>query len=352
MIMKPHSYLLAAAIFLCSCSGRNMPSYAIRDFDLLLQPYLTKAIGTAVVGFDTATLYIENHATDDQITRLSQAESPMLRAIALREMIRRPGFNHFNVIMSHLDDTAMIAWDAGEWGIKFHTVSDDVISNGTWKTKADHDKTADEIIRKHDYLAEACTALDFMPLKPEYYPHLKVMVLRDRPFEQIERALFALAKYKKMADIPVISQLLAQNAWEMSHVSFGLMENFPDTAYLEILTKYYPRRFYRKICADQQVETSTSYIDALASYKTERSARILTAMLDRKPFAPCAADTFTIKYAVLRAIWNNSCPAYAIMRTRISAIMHEIIRRDTTDTIPIELIPQPVFPEPGAPVRW
>ncbi len=350
--MKSRSYLLTAAIFLCSCSQRNTPPYAIRDFDPLLQPYLTKAVGTAVVGFDTATLYIENHATDDQITRLSQAESPMLRAIALREMIRRPGFNHFNVIMSHLDDTAMIAWGAGEWGIMFHTVSDDMISNGLWKTKADHDRTADEIIRKHDYLAEAYSALNFMPLKPDYYPHLKIMILRDRPFEQIEKALFTLAKYKKMADIPLISQLLTQHAWEMSSMSFGLMENFPDTAYLEILTKYYPRRFYRKICVDHQVETSARYIDALASYKTARCAQILAAMLDRKPFAPCAADTFTIKDAVLRAIWNNPCPAYDKLRTRISAIMHEILRRDTTDIMPAESIPQAVFPEPGAPVRW
>jgi hypothetical protein len=350
--MKPHPFLLTAAIFLCSCSHRNTPPYAIRDFDPSLQPYLTQAVGTGIVGFDKATLYIKTHATDEQITRLSQAENPMLRAIALREMIRRPGFNHFNVIMSHLDDTAMIAWDAGEWGIKFCSVSDDMVSNGKWKTKADHDRTADEIIRKHDYLAAAYAAMDFMPLKPNYYPHLKVMVLRDLPFQRIEEALLALAKYKKKEDIPEIKLLLMENVWEMSFISFGLMQNIPDTAYLEILTKYYPRRFYNKICRDRLVETGTTYIYTLASYKTERCAQILAAMLARKPFIPCVADTNTIKDAVLRAIWDNPCPAYEKMRNQISAVMHEKLRRDTADALALDSPPPVMLPKQEEPVRW
>jgi hypothetical protein len=350
--MKSLPYLLTAAIFLCSCSHRNTPPYAIRDFDPSLQPYLTQAIGTGIVGFDTATRYIESHATDDQIARLSQAENPILRAIALREMIRRPGFNHFNVIIGHLDDTAIIAWDAGEWGTKFCSVSDDMVSNGRWKTEADRARTADEIIRRHDYLAAAYTAMDFMPLKPDYYPHLKVMVLRDQPIQRIEEALLALAKYKKKEDIPEIKLLLIQNAWQMSSASFGLMQNFPDTAYLEILTKYYPRRFYNKICRDQLVETGISYIHTLASYKTERCAQILAAMLARKPFAPCAVDTNTIKDAVLRAIWDNPCPAYETMRSQISGVMHEKLRRDTADALLVDS-PLPVMmPKQEEPVRW
>jgi hypothetical protein len=51
-------------------------------------------------------------------------------------MTHRPGYNHNQVMTTHLDDTAIIFEDMGEWGIQFWSVTDCVIHNGRWRTDA------------------------------------------------------------------------------------------------------------------------------------------------------------------------------------------------------------------------
>lgn len=80
------------------------------------------AVSTGIVGYDSASTFIQKHATNEELTLLGRSEHPILRTVALREMLSRTGFDHFGVIMNHLNDTATVAIDAGEWGIWFRTV--------------------------------------------------------------------------------------------------------------------------------------------------------------------------------------------------------------------------------------
>jgi hypothetical protein len=335
--------------------AKPIPSFAIRDYPDTLQPWLTRAINTGIVGYDAATTFIRSHATDSEITMLSQAENPILRTIALYEMTHRPGFNHNQVMMTHLDDTAVIFEDVGEWGIQLWSVTDCMIDNGRWRTEAARDSLANEVILHHDGLRSAYTALQFHPLRPEYHDHIAKMILRNRDYRlEIEYALTAFAKYKRKEDIPTITNILSANNPWFTSASFRLMQEYPDTAYLEILQKYYPRRFYRAICRDQYPDVASGYFEAVASYKTDACAKILSAILGRNPFMPCSVDTITLKGNLLNAIWNNPCPAYTALRTRVATEVRRLQIRDSLDRLPIDTSwhPQAIIDTSAEPVRW
>jgi len=345
---------LAVLLCLLSCM-HHRSSYAIRDFPDTLQTWLVRAINTGIVGYDTATGFIRDHATDSEITLLSKAEIPILRAIALNEMAHRPGFNHNLAIRNHLDDTAIIFKDFGEWGVRDVSVIDYVIHNGEWKTEAARDSLANEVVLQHDNLESAYDALSFLPSRPEYHDHIIKMALRDRNYQrQIERALFALATYRRKTDIPLIKEVLLEHRGSFTMSSFGLMEKYADTAYLEILESYYPRLYYRSFRETSYIDVAGSYIDALASYKADTCAKILTAILNRKPFVTYPVDTIALKDRLFNAIWNNPCRAFSALRARIAPEIRSRQILDSMNRLPTDTswVPPVIIDTSAQPVHW
>jgi hypothetical protein len=335
-------------------SCRSGDAVAIRDLDPSLRPFLVKAVAAGIVGPNEGRNYINEHATDKELMLLSRSEHPILRAIAFEEMLNRRTFDHFRLVMEHLDDTAMVAIDMGEWGRAFRTVSDHTIHNGKWRTTGDKSRTIDEIVMKHDYLRSAYEGLRYVELQDRYYAHIKKMAERDEDFNLREEALFALAKFRKREDIPLISEALLQNELRIGKRSWQLLTDFPDTAYMEVLQDYYRRRFYKIICRDRDIEKATGYIETIASYRSDSSVRILSSILNRKPMVPCVPDTNYLREKLVRAIWNNPCAAYTDVRRQITAEMRNFLKRDAYDsanTISIENagIPRDTAAEP---VYW
>ena len=352
--------LLVASLFsLSSCSYDNRNSFAIRDFNKTLQPYLIKVVSKGIVGYDTATRFIKKHATDKELKQLSQSENPVLRALAFREMLDRPTFNHFDLMMNNLDDTAIVATDAGEWGISYLRVSDDMLEHGRWKDTMAKKKTIEEIILNHNFLSAAYYKLSLIEAKEAYYPSIKEMAQRERDFgdnfEQTEYAFYALAAYKKIEDTSMIKQELLSNIWRLSGISFGLMQEYPNETYLDIYEKFYPRSFYRIICRDQNIDNATSFISSIATYKNERSEKILSLILNRKPFMSCPADTNYLKRKLIYSIWNNPCNAYSKIRKQVEASIKKYEEQDKKyqDGPPLEvdtaIFLRDASPEP---VRW
>ena len=148
---------------LCACSNPGHPgaggTYAIRDFGDSLRPYLVTIVSVGIVGYDSATRFVRAHASNEVLQQLSASEHPVLRAMALTAMLDKPGFDPFTVLMTHLDDTAVVTVDIGEFGTRYSTVSDRLISESTWKTQEDKDKTIDAVLTKHNYLNSAYTVL-------------------------------------------------------------------------------------------------------------------------------------------------------------------------------------------------
>jgi len=243
---------LLIVLLFSSCGNKEQYTYAIKDFKRPLQPHLTNIVSKGIVMPENTAL--GNMATGKELLQLSMSEHPVLRSSAFREMLTREAFDDFKILMDHLDDTAMVLTDAGEFGTSYRTVSDDLLMEAEWKTGEDRNKTIDEVLTRHNYLRSAYTILQQIPAQEKYYPFIKDMATRrrnynedsgERGFEDVEYALYGLAKFKKKEDIKIIKERLLENNFRMDELSFHLMREFPDTAYLEVFEEYCRYRFYR-----------------------------------------------------------------------------------------------------------
>lgn len=349
-------FILTTFLF-WSCKTDSKYNYAIKDFRNSLQPHLIKIVSKGIVMYYDSSL--RNMATDNELVKLSQSEHPVLRASAFREMLLRNSFNHFDILMNHLDDTAMVETDAGEFGIWTRTVSDDILQEAGWKTKDEKSKTIEKVLFKHNYLRSAYIILERIEPQDKYYPFIKDMATRPRrlsddgyelAFGDIEYALYGLAKFKKQDDVKIIKKQMMENVWKLSDVSFRLLKEFPDTSYFDILQTYHRRRFYKfsgnrpggfsGYVADRAAPED--FIQALVVQQSNRSANLLDTMLNRLPLQTCMPDKESIINEIVTAIWEHPCPAYVRLREKIKPKAEENLKwqisipMDSSYQIPID----------------
>jgi hypothetical protein len=294
--------------------------------------------------------------TDDELIRLGKSENPVLRATALGEMLDRNSFNHFDIVMHHLDDTAIVATDNGEFGIWLETVSDYLIRRSSWETSQAREMTIESVLTKHNYLSSAFNILTNIEAQEKYYPFIKEMATRPRRldryegyelgFDDIEYALYGLARFQKKEDVQIIKNKLMKHVWDLSDVSFRLMKEFPDTAYLDVLQTYHRRKFYKfsgirphgftGLKADRAAPED--FIKALVVQQNDRSAKLLDTMLTYLPKYTCLPDKENIINAVIEEIWEHPCPAYARLREKIRPKAEEILKSRLSFTLdPIDI---------------
>ena len=324
-----------------SCKDENGYTYAIKDFRKSLQPFLFKIVSKGVVmGYDSS---LRNMATDKELTELSKSEHPVLRASAFREILYRKSFNHFDVLMNHLDDTAIVATDAGEFGIWDRTVSDDIIEEAKWETDEAKNKTIELVLTKHNYLRSAYLILLEIEPQEKYYPSIKDMATRPRrmsdngyelEFYDIERAMYGLANFKKPEDVKIIKRQMMQKISELSYVSFRLMKEFPDTAYFDVLQRYHRRQFY-KFSGNRRGGFSgyiqdradpEDFIQALVMQQSDKSAKLLDTILNRLPLQTCLPDKDYILKEVMMEIREHPCPAYKKLLEKIELKVEQGLR--------------------------
>ena len=222
--------------------------------------------------------------------------------------------------MNHLDDTAITGFDYGEFGTRYSTISDEILYYFEWEDIKIKNKVIDEVLTKHNYLKSAYTILFKIAPQERYYNIIKNMATRKRNydyengfengFEDIEVALYGLAKFKKKEDIKIIKQLLLSNCSQMSASSFRLMQDFPDSSYMEVYEDFYPSHYYHTHFSS--IEGETSFISSIAVYKNNRSAKILEDILNNPPTTCCL-----IQQELVDAIWSNPCDAYSKLRKQI-----------------------------------
>jgi len=337
-------YLLLPTLIVCifSCKNEQGNTYAIKDFRKPLQPFLFDIVSKGIVTYHDSSQI--KSITDDELIRLGKSENPVLRATAFREMLERNFFNHFDIVMKHLDDTAIVATDAGEFGIWFQTVSDYILQDATWETLQAKNKTIEQVLIKHNYLRSAYTILLQLEPQEKYYSYIRDMATRPRRldphegyelgFGDIEYALYGLAKFEKKEDVQSIKGKLMKQVWELSDVSFRLMKEYPDTAYLDVLQSYHRRQFYKfsgnrphgfsGVTADRAAPED--FIQALVIQQNDRSAKLLDTMLTYLPKYTCMPDKETIINEVIEEIWEHPCPAYARLREKIKPKAEEILK--------------------------
>ncbi|MHA4847829.1 hypothetical protein ACX0G7_26925 [Flavitalea antarctica] len=339
---KQFIYLILAFTFF-SCDKDGTYPYAIKDFREKLQPYLRKVVDEGIVMHSDSVF--RHMATDAELVRLGNSEHPIIRTAAFREMLQRKSFDHFDIIMGHLDDTALVFTDAGEFGIWDRTVSDDILQEAGWKTEEAKNRTIEQVLIKHNYLRSAYTILQGLEPQEKYYPYIKDMATRPRQvdpyyqyelrFDDIEFALYELSKFRKKEDVQVIKKKLIEHARELSTVSFRLMEELPDTAYIHVLRAYHFRKFYQfsghrpggftGYNADRAAPED--FIRALVVQQNEQSAGLLDTMLMYLPSRTRLPDKQNIIDEVIIAIWEHPCPAYATLRKKIRQRAEKIMER-------------------------
>ncbi|KIC95965.1 hypothetical protein [Flavihumibacter solisilvae] len=365
MFRPKQQIILLLTFIICSCTNNNTYRYAIKDSPKKLQPHLTKMVEKGIVMHSDSAL--KSLTTDKELERLGKSEHPIIRASAFREMLKRKSINHFEIIMGHLDDTALVFTDAGEFGIWDRTVTDDILQEAVWKTQELKDKTVEQVLTKHNYLTSAYTILKTLQPQEKYYPFIKDMATRPRRldpdeefelgFSDIEYALYGLAMFQKKEDVVFIKNKLLRYVGRLSDISFQLMTEFPDTAYMDVLQAYHRRRFYKfsgnrphgfsGVVADRAAPED--FIQALVVQESDRSSKLLDTMLNRLASQTCMPDQKNIIDRVVIEIWENPCPAYEGLRKKIQSKAEEILKWQII--IPIDTIPMPVDTTEST-IRW
>ena len=292
-----------------NCKNVDKNSYAISDFRKSLQPHLTEIAAKGIVYYYDSSL--RNMASDKELLQLSKAENPLLRAAAFREILHRPTFNHFDILMAHLNDTAKVTTDEGEFGTGFKYISDYLIENSKWKDSLERDVTIDTVLKNYNYLSCAYSILDRIPPQEKYYQAAKQMLTYDKPFRQLEHALLYIAKFKKDKDFVFIKDIFMNNIGFLSTESFQLIQEYPNDIYLEVLHKYSEKAFFRNICLDNKTEDAISCFSAIASYKQTRSAEIIKTVLTKLSNQECIPNPSYLKDEFYNSIWANQCEAYS-----------------------------------------
>jgi hypothetical protein len=357
-MLPPKHFLLSILIFVfCCCNNTTKYSYAIKDFRKKLQPFLTKMVEKGIVmGNDSGLRHI---ATDKELMWLGRSEHPILRAAALGEMLDRKSLNHFDILMGHLDDTAQILMDAGEFGIWERTVSDYILEEAaSWETYEAKNKTIELVLTKYNYLRSAYTILEQLEPQEKYYSYIKDMATRPRHpdpyqgselgFDDIEYAMYGLAKFKNQDDVKIIKNQMKKNVWQLSHVSFRIMREFPDSTYYDVLQEYYKRKFYEfsgnrrggfsGIIPDKA--EPEDFIKALVMQQSVRSAKLLDTILSRLPLQTCMPYQEDIINETIIEIWKHPCSAYAKLREETRPKAQKITA--WSGNIPADLYKQPL----------
>lgn len=297
---------------------------------------------------------LKNCASDAELQRLARSEHPILRAAAFREMWSRQSLNHQDLILNHLDDTALVFSDAGEFGIWDRTVSDDILQEAFFLNEEERSRVIDTVLFRYNYLQSAYVVLKRLEPDEKHYPYIRDMALRPRRtdpdagnelgFGDIEYALYGLAKFQKKDDVKLIRERLMKHYWKMSDISFQLIQEYPDTAYFDVLHEYHRRRFYKfsgfrphgftGFPADRAAPED--FINALVMQRSERSANLLDTILTNLENFTWMRDRENIMDATILAIWNNPCKAYEGLNKKIESKARNLLKgRVSLDVDPV-----------------
>lgn len=306
--------VLAFIFFLQSlvgCKDKVVEKKAIKDFRVDIQPKLTAMVAKGISYYSD---FEDSSITDNDLRQLSNCEHALIRAASLKEMLNRSSFHQKEVVLTHLDDSAVVLADRGEFGVFQRFVSDELLDQTIWKNKQERDEVADIVLLNYPNLSGAYIIAPKLKPLEKYYPNLRMMVQQERDYTDIEQALYALARYRKKEDIPLIREILWGNRYLFNEMSFHLIQDYPDTSYLEIInniawTLLSDRcMIFRKGISPQTV--TLEFLKTLASFRSIKSAQTLKRLLERESQFAYSEGGFSFKNVLYFAIYANPCPAY------------------------------------------
>ena len=271
--------------------------------------------------------YLIKKTSANDLYRLINCEHPVLRAFAFNCLIERKDPATNKILLTHLDDTAIITRCMGEFGEEYTYVSDYFISRSERNSKILKADLIDKVMMEHPYLNHAYFFIDELKNPEEkYYPIINKMAKNARNFYKVERetiAVRALARYNKREDIPLIAEKLSQS-WSLSDYHydscFSIIVNNPDTAYFNIIERFYRIISYPQSREEIQNNFTTNYskldqkydsfLAALISFRNKKSSAIAEIIIKRELYPSYSSRGVDYRYQVYKLLKKNECPEY------------------------------------------
>jgi hypothetical protein len=330
----------ALVIVLSSCNSyKTKYPYSLSDFKPELRIHLEKIVengGMCDSKYDpdqnyTAPeyyIYLFKKTSDTDLQKLINCEHPILRAYAFNILCQKKNSSINQILVNHLDDTAVISYCAGEFGPRITTVSDYFLDQSKRKTTILKSVLIESVITKYPYLIHAATFfLREIDTDEKYYPALKKIIQNKYPwhYNLEEELINELSSYKKNEDTSKIANALKNKWFKKEEYKFQLIENNPVGAYFFAIEKYYnqllkfdeQKLLQHEFIRDNDFEIIFGqFIDAAASFRSKKSAAVLSAILNKKLYPVSPGDNkedsrnFHFHYILLNAISKYKCEHY------------------------------------------
>jgi hypothetical protein len=319
------------------CKENRKSFYSIGDFRKELQPHLISRVAGGIVGGTAETwatdLMLDSLLTETDLWNLTRSEHPVLRGEAMDRLLNRPRVDSMRLLLENFGDTALVRWSGIEYSTYNEQIGDHILRMFRWKSQEQKNKIIGEVITKYEGLKSACTILPQLTTEERFYPLVKAILQRSSYIDEIELkpqwapqdfeyALYGLARYRKREDIPLIKEVLMDNLYQLHEISFWLMRDYPDTAYLDVLerfTDYLDHRMFTDYSFGGDAFSSFVFFETVASYKIPRSYKILDHWFMQKPPYPWGADLY--KISITKAIQQNPSPVYYGLASRMKPIL-------------------------------
>lgn len=229
--------------------------------------------------------YLKDSCSKDEILKLTNNKTPIIRILAYRAIVNRNEENFFTILKNHLSDTAKVTWwyyddAAGEF-----TISDLMIRKAERKlTRQQKDTLIDLILKEHIYLGTAKWIMEDIEPNEKYHSIIKQQAKIKTDNCHDLSLVLAIAKFKKREDIPFIKSKfseLSDNPYCNDNIFKGI-EIFPDSSFFIILQQYFDNNIRK------QKQSSYSdleiYCKAVAQYKTIAALNILQALTEKSTY--------------------------------------------------------------------
>lgn len=283
--MKNLTYIFIL-LFLFSCGDKKPYPNKISDFRPELQIQLKKLQKeNNLYSLDTtASSFLKENCSKEELEQLIECEVPLLRVIAFRTLITRKDKDYFKILLGHLTDTSKVFWSSGDLvGEPMVTdlLIDEAKTPGTL-TQTEKNILLDSVLIKHSYLESFTYMIQEVEPKEKYYSIIKKRCEKKDKYRcgiQLS-ACFALSKFKKNEDLEFLKNKFNILESPCENWIFKSIEQNPNQIYFPILKKYFNENIKKKKLFFN--DHFKYYCQALASYKNKESLLILTELLNKK----------------------------------------------------------------------
>ncbi|MCC6762798.1 MAG: hypothetical protein IT252_16380 [Chitinophagaceae bacterium] len=264
--IKYIAVLFLATMLLAACQRNIKYPYAIRDFDAEVQPLLESLASNGIFNRNWHIQEdLRERLSENDLKNLSKCDVPILRLFAMDALLNavqkeiddefERTSTQMDIAFTHLDDTASVNVDNGEFGIYRRLISDYILGNFS----PNHidpklsDKLTLELLSNRPYLHQTYSSytkrFSRLPnghqLIRNIVEHKYKPVPINEPFEggEAEEMLLRLASFQKAADTTLIRLRLQDciNDWSRHFNIRNNRWNLGRGYLLETLTKYpYP----------------------------------------------------------------------------------------------------------------